>query len=54
MVMDVSFYEAEVETFVVIRTYSQEAYEGWGRMLSVLEDTFSAWPTEITTKYPLG
>lgn len=54
MVMNVSFYEAEVETFVVIRTYPQEAYEGWGRMLSVLEDTFSAWPTEITTKYPLG
>ena len=54
MVMNVSFYEAEVETFVVIRTYPQEAYEGWGRMLSVLEDTFSAWPTEIRTKYPLG
>ena len=54
MVMDVSFYQAEVETFVVIRTYPQEAYEGWGRTLSVLEDTFSAWPTEITTKYPLG
>ena len=54
MVMDVSFYEAEVETFVVIRTYPQEAYEGWGRMLSVLEDTFCAWPTEISTKYPLG
>ena len=54
MVMNVSFYQAEVETFVIIRTYPQEAYEGWGRMLSVLEDTFSAWPTEITTKYPLG
>ena len=54
MVMNVSFYQAEVETFVVIRTYPQEAYEGWGRMLSVLEDTFSAWPTEIRTKYPLG
>lgn len=54
MVMNVSFYQAEVETFVIIRTYPQEAYEGWGRMLSVLEDTFSAWPTEIMTKYPLG
>ena len=54
MVMNVSFYQAEVETFVVIRTYPQEAYEGWGRMLSVLEDTFCAWPTEISTKYPLG
>lgn len=54
MVMNVSFYKAEVETFVIIRTYPQEAYEGWGRTLSVLEDTFSAWPTEIRTKYPLG
>ena len=53
MVMDVSFYKAEVETFVIVRTYPQEAYEGWGRMLSVLEDTFSAWPTEVRTKYPL-
>ena len=54
MVMNVSFYKAEVETFVIIRTYPQEAYEGWGRMLSVLEDTFAAWPTEVRTKYPLG
>lgn len=54
MVMDVSFYKAEVETFVIIRTYPQEACEGWGRTLSVLEDTFSAWPTETRTKYPLG
>lgn len=54
MAMDVSFYKAEIETFVIIRTSPQEAYEGWGRMLSVLEDTFSAWPTEVRTKYPLG
>lgn len=53
MVVNVSFYKAEVETFVIIRTYPQEAYEGWGRMLSVLEDTFSAWPTEVRTKYPI-
>lgn len=54
MVMNVSFYKAEVETFVIVRTYPMEAYEGWGRMLSVLEDTFAAWPTEVRTKYPLG
>lgn len=50
----VRFLKCETETFVIMQVYPEEAYEGAGRMLSVLYDTFCAWPTEIRTKYPLG
>ena len=52
--MVVRLLKAEVETFAIIQTYPTEGYEGAGRMFSALADTFSAWPTEISTKYPLG
>lgn len=52
--MVVRFKKAEVETFAIIQTYPTEGYEGAGRMFSALVDTFSAWPTETRTKYPLG
>lgn len=52
--MVVRLKKAEVETFAIVQTYPTEGYEGAGRMFSALADTFSAWPTEIRTKYPLG
>ena len=52
--MVVRFVKEEVETFAIIQMYPMEGYEGAGRMLSVLADTFSAWPTEVRTKYLLG
>lgn len=52
--MVVRLKKAEVETFAIIQTYPTEGYEGAGRMFSALADTFSAWPTETRTKYPLG
>lgn len=52
--MVVRLKKAEVETFAIVQTYPMEGYEGAGRMFSALVDTFSAWPTEIRTKYPLG
>lgn len=52
--MVVRLKKAEVETFAIVQTYPTEGYEGSGRMFSALADTFSAWPTEIGTKYPLG
>ena len=52
--MVVRLLKAEVETFAIIQAYPTEGYEGAGRMFSALADTFSAWPTETRTKYPLG
>ena len=51
-VMNVCFVKAEVETFVIMQVYPEEAYEGAGRMLSVLYDTFCAWPSEVNTWHP--
>lgn len=51
-VMNVSFYQKEVDTIVVSCTFPWEAYEGGGRTLSVLVDTFGRWPTEVDMLYP--
>lgn len=50
--MNVSFYPKEVDTIVALCAFPMEAYEGGGRTLSVLVDTFSRWPTEVDMKYP--
>ena len=49
----VRFLKCETETFVIMQVYPEEAYEGAGRMLSVLYDTFCAWPSEVKTWYPI-
>lgn len=51
-VMNVSFYPKEVDTIVALCAFPVEAYEGGGRTLSVLVDTFSRWPTEVDMLYP--
>lgn len=51
-VMNVRFVKAEVEIFVIMWTCPMEAYEGAGRMLSVLSDTFDRWSREVHTWYP--
>lgn len=51
-VMNVNFYQKEVDTIVVLCAFPMEAYEGGGRTLSVLVDTFSRWPTEVDMLYP--
>ena len=50
--MNVSFYPKEVDTIVALCAFPVEAYEGGGRTLSVLVDTFSRWPTEVDMLYP--
>lgn len=51
-VMNVNFYQGEVDTVTVLCSFPMEAYEGGGRTLSVLVDTFSRWPTEVDMLYP--